>query len=458
MELHIFSNSSGSGYLADQTSGGNLTVTSNILVERYISSAGWHNVSSPVASANTSLFSATDLIFYYDETKVLNDWNFGWIWYPSGNFSSFKGYDIYYETGAQNIDYTASGSSSLNTGAFVTTITRTNPANGETENHKGWNLVGNPYPSPVDWLVESGWDKSDINDAKYIWNPSAGNYTIFLGGSNPVGINGGTQFIPSNQGFWVQATTNGSISINNACRKGIMNSTPDYYKNQEIEYPFISLICKGNSLSDETIIRFISQSSPNFDLNLDALKLFSFSDKTPQIASMIENTALAINTLAEITDNMEVPLSFYCQTEGNYSLGLNPKSNILEFQDIYLFDRILKKITNLKQDKIYEFHHLITNINSRFLLIINPSNEKLTALESGDKYSVYAIGKQVFINNLDGEDKNYKLIVSNLMGQRIYMAHFISSSNKFNLNADAGIYVFSILTDKQIFSKKLYIN
>ncbi|NOY49972.1 MAG: hypothetical protein GXO88_05355, partial [Chlorobi bacterium] len=90
-ELHIFSNSTGSGHLADQTSGGSLNVTSNILVERYISSPGWHNVSSPVASAGTSLFSATDLIFYYDETKVLNDWNFGWIWYPSGNFSSFKG-------------------------------------------------------------------------------------------------------------------------------------------------------------------------------------------------------------------------------------------------------------------------------------------------------------------------------------------------------------------------------
>ncbi len=86
-ELHIFSNSSGSGYLADQTSGGSLSVTSNILVERYISSSGWHNVSSPVATAGTSLFSSTDLIFYYDETKVLNDWNFGWIWYPSGNFS-----------------------------------------------------------------------------------------------------------------------------------------------------------------------------------------------------------------------------------------------------------------------------------------------------------------------------------------------------------------------------------
>ncbi|NOY49971.1 MAG: T9SS type A sorting domain-containing protein [Chlorobi bacterium] len=337
-------------------------------------------------------------------------------------------------------------------------VTRTNPANGESENHKGWNLVGNPYPSPVDWLVESGWDKSDINDAKYIWNPSADNYTIFLGGTNPVGINGGTQFIPSNQGFWVQATTNGSISINNACRKGIMNSTPDYYKNQEIDYPFISLVCKGNSLSDETLVRFIGQASPDFDLNLDAIKLFSFSDKTPQISSMLVSTALAINTLAEITDNLEIPLSFYCLTEGDFSLSLDPKSHTDEFRDIYLFDRILKQLTNLKHDKIYEFHHRTTNIKTRFLLIINPTREKLAALETGDKFRVYAIGKRIFIDKLDGEDKYCKLIVSNLMGQRIYSRDFISNSNTFKLNADNGIYVFSIITKSGIFSKKLYIN
>ncbi len=306
--------------------------------------------------------------------------------------------------------------------------------------------------------MESGWDKSDINDAKYIWNPSADNYTIFLGGSNPVGINGGTQFIPSNQGFWVQATTNGNISVNNACRKGIMNSTPDYYKNQETDYPFISLICSGNSLSDETIVRFIGQASPEFDLNLDAIKLFSFSDKTPQISSMLEKTALAINALAEITDNLEIPLSFYCPTEGNFSLSLDNKSNTAEFRDIYLFDRLLKQLTNLKQDKTYEFRYLTSNIRSRFLLIINPSREKLTALETGDKFRVYAIGKRIFIDKLDGKKQGCKLMVSNLAGQVIFWGEFASSKKNLVLNADAGIYIFSIVTDKEIFSKKLYIN
>ena len=111
--------------------------------------------------------------------------------------------------------------------------------NGEIESHKGWNLVGNPYPSPLDWLSEAGWDKSDINDAKYIWNPAAYNYTIFLGGSEPIGINGGTRYIPSNQGFWVQANQNGTLSVNNVARVGIMSSTPDFYKSTFSSFPLV---------------------------------------------------------------------------------------------------------------------------------------------------------------------------------------------------------------------------
>lgn len=222
--LSLESTNSGSGYLADQTTDGDVTITGNIIVQRYISANGWHNVSMPVTSANSSLFSGSDLVFYYDETKIYNDWNFGWVWYE-GDLSIMKGYDVYLDANAITVNYTATNSSGLNTGAYNIGVTLTNVTNGETENHKGWNLIGNPYPSPLDWLEEGGWNKSNINDAKYIWNPDADNYTIFLGGASPVGINGGTQFIPSNQGFWVQAVANGNVSVNNSARKGIISST-----------------------------------------------------------------------------------------------------------------------------------------------------------------------------------------------------------------------------------------
>ena len=253
--LTLGSDWTGSGYLADQTIDGDVSITGNVTVKRYIRGNGWHNVSKPVATANTSLFATTDLVFYYDETKIYNDWNFGWVWYD-GNLSTMKGYDVYLDANDITVNYTASNSTGLNTGSYNIGVTLTNVANGEIESHKGWNLVGNPYPSPLDWLEETAWDKSDINDAKYIWFPTNDNYTIYLGGPAPIGINGGTQYIPSNQGFWVQAITNGTISVNNGARKGVISPTPDFYKNSNFSYPLISLITSSDSLSDETIIRF----------------------------------------------------------------------------------------------------------------------------------------------------------------------------------------------------------
>lgn len=455
--LTLYSNSSGSGHLADQTSGGSLTVTSNILIERYISSSGWHNVGSPVSSSGSSLFSGTDMIFYYDETKVQNDWNFGWVWYPSGSFTNFKGYDIYLDAGGQTINYTASNSSGLNTGSFSINITNTDVPNGETENHKGWNLIANPYPSPVDWLTEAGWDKSNINDAKYIWNPQASNYTIFLGGSDPVGINGGTRYIPSNQGFWVQATTNGTFSINNACRKGIMSSTPDYYKSQEITYPLISLIATIDNLSDETLIRFLRNTSNDYDLNADAVKLFSQGDKVPQIYTEHNNTNFAINTLPEIKDNLVLPLNFTCRTSAKCSLELSNMSYLEDINDIYLYDNITNEMVNIKQEQVYYFDHHINNNSSRFLLIINPTQEKLKEISTKSYYEIYSAGNRVFVNQLKTEKEAGQVLVSNIMGQRITTFDFDTSKFSFTIDSSPGIYIVSIITPKVNQSKKLYI-
>jgi len=455
--LTLYSNSSGSGHLADQTSGGSLTVTSNILVERYISSSGWHNVGSPVSSSGSSFFSGTDMIFYYDETKVQNDWNFGWVWYPSGSFTNFKAYDIYLDAGGQTINYTASNSSGLNTGSFSIGITNTDVPNGETENHKGWNLIANPYPSPVDWLTESGWDKSDINDAKYIWNPQASNYTIFLGGSDPVGINGGTRYIPSNQGFWVQATTNGTFSINNACRKGIMSSTPDYYKNQEVEYPLISLIASIDTLSDETVIRFLRNTTNDYDLNADAVKLFSQGDYVPQIYTEHNKTNFAINSVHDIKDNMVFPLNFKCKSSASCSLRLSSLSYLDDIENIYLYDNLTEEVINIKQKKVYYFNHQINNDASRFLLIVNPTQDKLKEISNNSYYDIYSVGNRVFINQLTTETEQGQVLISNIMGQRIDKFNLNTNKFSFTIESSPGIYIVNIITPKGNESKKLYI-
>jgi hypothetical protein len=455
--MTLKSDANGSGHFVDQTTNGDVNITGNIVVERFIPTNEWHNISSPVSISNTSIFGSNDLTFYYDETEVFNDWNFGWVWFQ-GDLLLMKGYDVFLNQSSAKIDYTASNSSSLNTGFYNIAVSRTNSENGETENHKGWNLIGNPYPSPVDWLEESGWNKTNINDAKYIWNPATDNYTIFLGGSNPIGINGGTQFIPSNQGFWVQAISNGNISVNNNSRKGTMETTPDFYKNGTQNYPCISVVAKGNSLSDETLIRFIENTTIKFDRNFDAVKLLSGSKIIPQISTNSNNCDFAINTLPSVIDGNEIPLNFSCNTNGNYKLELEDKSFLGEIESIYLFDRITKCLIDFTFLKEYNFQHNSLNNKQRFVLVINPTNNKLISLKAENPYLVYSNNNNIHIKTLSGETENLDIEIINILGQTILKRTHYGNLAIINTNTIKGYCIVKIISKKGQFNKKILIH
>ncbi|MFK5855285.1 MAG: T9SS type A sorting domain-containing protein [Bacteroidota bacterium] len=454
-DLYIKSDISGSGYLADQNSSGNCTITGIKTVERYLTSNGWHNASSPVSNSNSTVFTGTDLVFYYDETIILNDWNFGWVWHQ-GALSVMKGYDLYLETSI-TASYIATTSSNLNTGSYSIGITRTDVSNGELENRKGWNLIGNPYPSPIDWLEESGWDKTDINDAKYIWNPTNNNYTIFIGGSSPTGINEGTQYIPSNQGFWVQATQNGNISVGNSTRLGIMTSTPDYYKNSNPQE--LRLIASANGYTDETMIRFILNATSKFDLNKDASKLTSSHDSVPQLYTVAGSTLLGINSLPEITNGLAIDMNFSCKTSGNYSIAIDDMSTINPFEEIYLKDIREQKIINLTKENKYYFFHEPSNSKQRFIIYFNPSQDIINNIKPESYFTVNSYKNTVTIIRNTTAQHDCKVSIYNLLGQK--MSSFEITDNlktTIQLPIPTGYYIVSITTKDYISNSKIRIS
>ncbi len=62
---------------------------------------------------------------------------------------------------------------------------------------QGWNLVGNPYPSPIDWDAASGWTKTNVDNATYRHVNNA-TWASYVGG---VGTNGGSQIYCFMSGF-----------------------------------------------------------------------------------------------------------------------------------------------------------------------------------------------------------------------------------------------------------------
>jgi hypothetical protein len=432
-------------------------------VERYLAPDIWHNVASPVSSEHSDCFIGTDLVFWYNETLIWNDWNFGWVWYTGatgGPLMVFRGYDVYFQTNPVTVDYMATGAETLNTGSYNYNVTITDPAPNPMEipSHMGWNFAGNPYPSPVDWLASGGWDKSDINDAKYIWDGTNNIYTIFLGGGSPIGINGGTRFIPSNQGFWVQAVQNGSVSINNSTRLGDMTGTPDFYKITPPDYPLISLIASGNNKQDEVMIRFIEGTTGRFDINYDASKLYSFTEDVPQLAIMNGKQALAISSLPEMKDNQFVTLDFQCGTAGYYQIEISERTELDSDVKLYLQDLLSISFTELEKNLPYNFYHNPADNKNRFRLYFNPSAE--TILDGGNEshFSVYTARNTIKIIKNTAEDLSGQLFICTLTGQEIYQQTIINNpESTITVTFPTGYYILYIVTNQFVYNKKILL-
>ncbi len=69
----------------------------------------------------------------------------------------------------------------------------------------GWNLVGNPTPSTINWDAPSGWTKTNMDQTIYIWDPadSSGGYKFW----NGIAGNQDSGRIAPFQAFWVKADT-----------------------------------------------------------------------------------------------------------------------------------------------------------------------------------------------------------------------------------------------------------
>jgi len=454
-DLNINSINGASGYFVDRTIDVDVTITGNISVDRYMTADLWHNVSSPVSNETSAVFTGTDLVFYYDETIILNDWNFGWVMY-SGPLSVFEGYDVLFWNNPVTVTYSATGAETLNSGSYSKGLTTT--AGPEIPNHIGWNLCANPYPSPCDWLASSGWNKSNINDVKYIWDGSNSVYTIFVGGGSPVGINGGTRYIPSNQGFWVQAVNNGNFSVNNNVRTGDITGTPDFYKSDTTVYPMLSLVSTGEGYRDEVMVRFIEGTSAGFDVNFDASKLFSRENKVPQLTIVSENKYFALNTYPEIYEDLEIPMDFRCAQDGQYTISLGERTNLEPQIKVYLKDNIGQNLYNLNEIINYNFIHSTSNNKNRFTLYFNPSADILNNITTDSYFSVYSAKNQIIILKNTVKEINGDVNVYNMSGQTVYRQS-ISNSNKsvININKPSGYYIVNIIAHEHVSNSKILI-
>jgi hypothetical protein len=398
----------------------NLTVSGATTVQRDYAGGEWHLISSPITNATANMFLGLYLQQHTESTNLYTD-----IINPATPLNVMQGYALYNAAAG-----TATFTGPLNTGPVGS-------ANNVTRLSQGWNLVGNPYCSYVDWDAASGWTKTNVDNATYRHVNSA-TWASYVGG---VGANGGTRYIAPCQGFFVGVTdgqTVGTLNMNNNVRT---NTSSTFFKDEVAD--IVRLEVTGNGYTDETVVRFLDEASPAFDGNWDAHKLFGSVSEAPAIYSP-DNGMMAINSLPPVT---AVPIGVNAGVNGEFTISATETS---EFADVILEDLKSGTFTNLKQNA-YTFNYEVNN-NDRFILHFSPMG---VPENTSDLIGIYSIRKDVYVSV--PEKTTGDIEIYNLLGQKVAFTRITGTLNKISL-AQGNYYLVKVMSNDGIVTKKVFVN
>jgi hypothetical protein len=352
-----------------------------------------------------------------------------------------EGYGLY-----TNIrrDYTFSGTP--NTGDQTHTVSYTNYST-DPQATEGANLIGNPYPSSIDWN-----DLDDNWGAVYIWNPDYDNGDGTLGKymswNNGSGINGGTPYIAPMQAFFVIAeeVDNGSsLILTNRFRTH--NGANNYYKSKNHLAKGLILEAITNGSADELCIKFNENTSNNYDKRYDALKLFSNSLNSCQLYSISGEKHLSIDTRPE---EETIQLGLRNQKAGPYKIAIKDADG---FHYMGLEDTKLNKFHDLTQGA-YSFDWQTTDSEERFILHLKATGSE--EMEAQDA-QVYAANGLVYVR-MDEADKFDEIMIYDLAGRRLYQNQ-LSHQNlqSFDLSYLQGAYLVQLKGKIKVRTKKVVL-
>ncbi len=442
-------------------------ITGSTTVQRYLTNYSssdddiYHFISSPVASqaiqpnfvANPPLAAVDFYKFdepsnYWINSKIEDPENPGnLIWYSGfeTNFVVGRGYLASYPTAPVTKSFTGT----LNSYPIETPLVLTCTYN--ESGAKGWNLLGNPFPSAIDWTLVAKGDGMD--DALYYYDASVQNYRYYIqleGETQAVGS--GSQYIPAMQGFMVHAKNSGTktITIDNGDR--VHNGQSTYYKSAESVEGSLALSITAGGFMDEMFVHFNSNATTHFDGKYDAYKLSSYNQHVPKLYTQsTDSDKLAINGLPELEETTEVQVFFKVGVPGVQTIT----ADVSKIQaTVYLIDQKTNNTQNLSLNPVYNFTANEGDALQRFTLKFGSVGIEDPGME--EFLNIFSFANTLYLNTTLSLDAHIQLF--NITGQEVYSTRTqLSGQKQFSLNVPTGWYVVKVICDEGIKSEKIFI-
>lgn len=445
-------------------------VYGNVTMQRYLPAGfGYKYFSSPFQAANVSEFgdeiflgAAFPPFYRYDEAKVSS----GWVTYsnPDSVLRVMKGYAANF--GAAGTAITVDATGVVSNGILSSTLYNHN--NAYT---KGFNLAGNPYPSPIDWNAPSGWTKTKIDDALYFFKASgdqySGTYSTFINGfSNDGEVS--RNIIPSMQAFFIHVSNGtfpvtGTLEMDNRVR--VTNLSRQFVKGDSgSDISFLRLITYYTDLPasyDPIVIYFDEKAQKEFDSGLDALKLMNTDQQVPNLYSVAaDGYNLSINALPVMNDSLVVvPLGLKTARNGIITFKIRDTINLPSETQIFLRDNVAGTDQILDQNNEYNIYlnsgEFINRFSLRFIKGTTniPENKVVTSL-----FDIYNLNGTLVADIIFLPGQRATLMISNISGQLLFRKEIYQAGyQEFYPQLKPGIYFVTCISGNISDTKKILI-
>jgi hypothetical protein len=419
-------------------------------------------------STGTGIVSTSPSMFVYNET-VPGAKSLGYESYPATGVASSaasfvigKGYSVYVRnnTGRPSV-LEVKGIVTKGTQNLSALITYTSSGNIADD---GWNLMGNPYPSSINWSSVSGTDRSNLDNAIYYQDNNSAS-PVYRSWVNNVGANCSSGIISPMQGFWVKANGGGTPVLR--IRESHKTSTaPAFYRtsSDDITLLRIALDSTASSFHDETVIRLADEATHDFDSEFDAYKLY---DDTHQAigSSTASSPLLSINAFApKIGVNDTIALFVKSVNHGTYTLSV-PESTLDNSVTAYLWDTYTNNKTQLITGTTYRFDVSADSVlkTNRFKILLNDNRISTGIISSNSTVS----GMSLFPNPIENHAVTIRfpkaagspigVEVFDVVGARVYSEKSIGASNSeysvlLPQSLTSGMYTIHVLTEDGVMS------
>jgi hypothetical protein len=333
----------------------------------------------------------------------------------------------------------------LTNGEFTKSVTFT--PNIGWSGRQGYNLLGNPYQSYLDFDVFVDVNSDVMGNSAFantfaVYDPKIDAWRQYKSESSKCSYAEGTRYLNMHQGFFIQVMESDDVIFNNTMRTNDPGEDFEGFRGEQNNYPLINFIMSDSNGNNEIAVLEVGRPE-----NDGAKKLFvSTSNSFLYFRHDSEDFAILFRDLTMGSQ----PLYFEAKENGTFTLSWNTAN--ANFSSLTLVDNITGVTTDMLANDSYTFEGNIDHYKSRFKVIFGRFTGIDEDMDIDSESFAFFDGSEWIV---EGQGS---LTVTDMMGRTVYSTTLSNEQNRVNLNGlSQGVYLMRIADSNNTMVQKIVV-